>query len=80
MDLHPCSGRIREINEHFNKTTTLASNQEEVRKAREARAYANIMYSPRCDVKVAVQYIRNNDIKRLTQKYSNKCLVFIQLV
>ena len=43
---HPCSGRIREINEHFNKTITFASTQGKVRKAREARAYANIMYSP----------------------------------
>lgn len=43
---HPCSRRVREINEHFKKTIAFASNQEEVRKAREARAYANIMYNP----------------------------------
>lgn len=58
---HPCSGRIREINEHFNKTINFASTQEKVRKAREARAYANIMYSPKYDVEAAVRYIRNND-------------------
>ena len=64
---HQCSGYIREVNEHFNKIISFASTQKEVREAREARAYANTIYSPRCDdVKVAVQYIRNNDIKRLT--------------
>ena len=55
---HPCSGRIREINEHFKKTITFASNQEEVRKAREVRAYANVMYSPKHCVEVAMQSIR----------------------
>ena len=54
---HPCSGRIREINEHFNKTINFASAQEEVPKAREVRAYANIMYSPKRDVKAAIQSI-----------------------
>nr|DAQ65776.1 MAG TPA: hypothetical protein [Caudoviricetes sp.] len=48
---HPCSGHIREINEHFKKTITFASNQEEVHKAREARAYANIMYNPSNELK-----------------------------
>nr|DAN43209.1 MAG TPA: zinc-ribbon containing domain protein [Caudoviricetes sp.] len=43
---HQCSGHIREINEHFNKIISFASTQKEVREAREARAYANIMYSP----------------------------------
>ena len=49
---------IREINEHFKKTITFASNQEEVRKAREVRAYANVMYSPKHCVEVAMQSIR----------------------
>jgi hypothetical protein len=43
---HQCSGRIREINEHFNKIISFASTQKEVREAREARAYANTIYSP----------------------------------
>lgn len=43
---HQCSGHIREVNEHFNKIISFASTQKEVREAREARAYANTIYSP----------------------------------
>ena len=43
---HPCGGYIREVNEHFNKIISFASTQKEVREAREARAYANTIYSP----------------------------------
>lgn len=43
---HQCSGYIREVNEHFNKIISFASTQKEAREAREARAYANTIYSP----------------------------------
>lgn len=43
---HQCGGYIREVNEHFNKIISFASNQKELREAREARAYANTIYSP----------------------------------
>lgn len=43
---HQCGGYIREVNEHFNKIISFASTQKEAREAREARAYANTIYSP----------------------------------
>ena len=43
---HQCGGYIKEVNEHFNKIISFASTQKEAREAREARAYANTIYSP----------------------------------
>lgn len=43
---HQCGGYIREVNEHFNKVISFASTQKEVRKACEARDYANALYNP----------------------------------
>ena len=53
---HQCSGYIREINRHFKNAIMFASTREEVRKACEARDYANALYNPEH------KYIRNNDI------------------
>lgn len=44
---HQCSGYVREINKRFKNAILFASTREEVRKACEARDYANAIYSPR---------------------------------
>ena len=43
---HQCRGLVRETNEGFKKAITFASTKEEIREAREARDYANTIYSP----------------------------------
>ena len=43
---HQCGGYIREVNENFNRIISSAGTQKEVREAREARTYANTIYSP----------------------------------
>lgn len=53
---HICSGHMKEINRHFKNAIMFASTREEVRKACEARDYANALYNPEH------RYIRNNDI------------------
>lgn len=47
---------MKEINRLFKNAIMFASTREEVRKACEARDYANALYNPEH------KYIRNNDI------------------